>query len=268
MRQLLFLLLLLSSFSLFSQASKFGKDSLTQLRVKSQNAYSVGEKLHYGIRYGIIEAGVAEISVVSIVSKRGRPSYHVVGTGRSIGMAEWFFKTRDRYESFIDVATLAPWEFIRDVNEGGHIIKRHLIFDQFQKQVYDRSAPDKGRFDLPGYAQDMISAFYYARSYDTQGWQEGQLLQFNMFLDYEQFPFVLRYLGKETIKTEFGRIRCLKLRPTLQKGRVFKDEEDMTIWVTDDKNKVPVLIQSNLLVGSIKVELKDYEGLSHPLEQL
>jgi len=235
------------------------------LRDLNQSAFKPGEVLEYRVRYGLIEAGKAKLEVKKMTKKSGRPTYHVVGTGRSVGMTEWFFKTRDRYESFIDAEAMVPWEFIRDVNEGGYEINRHLIFDQYAQTVKDLEAPHKGEFSYEAYAQDMISAFYFARSWDASKLKKGDEISFTMFLDHEQFPFKLVILGRKDIETEWGKIPCLALRPKLQEGRVFSEEEGMTIYVSDDKNKVPVLIESSLFIGSIKVELTNYTGLRHPL---
>lgn len=238
-----------------------GQASSSNMRVVPQTAYRVGEVLEYKIRYGFIEAGEAILRVSEQTRRADRPVYHIIGTGRSVGMAEWFFRTRDRYETFIDTEGLVPWEFIRDIDEGGYKKHRHLIFDQVQGKVYDRLHPEKGSFEILGYAQDMLSSLYFARSINPDDLKAGDYISFNMFLDYEEFPFRLKYLGKETIKTKWGKQECLVFRPSLQEGRVFKDEEDMTIWVSNDENKIPVLMQSNLLVGSIKVELKAVKGL-------
>lgn len=237
-----------------------------QLRNLAQSAFKPGEVLEYRIRYGLIEAGKAKLEVKEIVNRSGRPSYHVVGTGRTLGMTEWFFKTRDRYESFIDTEALVPWEFIRDVNEGGYKINRHLIFNQYKQTVRDLKAPQKGTFNYEAYAQDMISAFYYARSWDATKLKKGDEISFTMFLDHEQFPFKMVILGRKEVKTEWGKIRCLALKPKLQEGRVFDEEEGMTIYVSDDANKVPVLIESSLFIGSIRVELTKFQGLRHKLQ--
>ncbi len=239
--------------------------TIDNLRNLKANSFKVGEKLSYSISYGFIDAGEASLSVTEITKKSGRPVYHAVGIGRTVGMAEWFFKTRDRYESYIDTEAIVPWEFIRDVNEGGYIIKRHLIFDQHKQKVFDKEAPQKGRFSYEPYAQDMLSAFYYARSVRTDTLKKGDMISFNMFLDHEQFPFKLHYLGKEMVKTEKGKVQCLKLKPSLQEGRIFDENEGMTIYVSDDVNKVPVLIESQLVVGSIKVKLENTENLIRPI---
>lgn len=249
----------------FQQAQRTESDPVEGLRKIEQTAFKVGEELGYTIRYGIIHAGKATVKVESRTVRSGREVYHTVGTGRSVGMAEWFFPTRDRYESFIDTEALVPWEFIRDVNEDGHIIKRHLVFDQYEQTVTDRLAPAKGSFSYAPYAQDMLSSFYYARAFNADKLKPGDDIDFTMFLDYEQFPFKLRLIKRAELDTKFGKVKCLVLRPALQKGRVFKDEESMTIWVTDDANKIPVLIQSELLVGSIKIELDSFKNLRHPV---
>lgn len=250
----------------FLQGPESEPARVDELRRINHNAFKPGEVLKYSIRYGLIKAGKAELRVEEITSRSKRPVYHVVGTGRTVGMAEWFFKTRDRYESFIDTEAMVPWEFIRDVNEGGHEIDRHLIFDHFAQTVKDLDAPQKGKFQLEEYAQDMISAFYYARSLDATKLKAGDEVDFNMFLDHEAFLFRLVILERTWVDTDLGKIRCIALRPKLQAGRIFKEEEGMTIYVSDDANKVPILIKSDLLVGSVKVELTGYESLAAPIK--
>jgi hypothetical protein len=267
MKNLLFLFFGLSLISLTAQSndSQLPNPETGQLRKLTQTAYQTGEKLQYKIGYGLINAGTATLAIKDISTKKGRPAYHVVGTGRSVGMAEWFFRTRDRYETFIDTEALVPWEFIRDVDEGGYLKNHHLIFNQFTQQVKDLKHPEKGTFSYPPYAQDILSALYYARAYNTQNMKAGDTRTFTIFLDHEQFPFQLKLMERKVVKTKFGKIKCLALRPVLQEGRVFEDEESMTIYVSDDANKIPILIESELLVGSIKVELTYYQGLRNPI---
>jgi hypothetical protein len=254
-------LLLALGFTQFAFAPQAPSEGL---RSVSNNAFRVGEYLKYRVHYGFIDAGYAELRVKEMVTRNGRPTFHMVGTGRTTGMAEWFFKTRDRYETFIDQQSILPWEFIRDVNEGGYIIKRHLIFDHFQNTVKDLEQNGK-QYDLPKLSQDMLSSFYYARTFDQNTLRVGDKLPITMFLDHEEFPFFLKYLGKETLSTKWGNVRCLKFSPVVQEGRVFKDEEGMTLWVSDDENKVPIRLQTDLQIGSVKMDLEEYSGLIRPL---
>jgi hypothetical protein len=120
-------------------------------------------------------------------------------------------------------------------------------------------------FSVPNQVQDMLSAFYFARNIDYSEAQKGQVFEIPTFVDNEIFPMKMRYVGKETIKTTFGKIRCLKFRPLIQKGRVFKHEEDLAVYVTDDLNHIPIRAEAKILVGSIKMDLESYKNLKNPL---
>jgi hypothetical protein len=233
--------------------------------LQKQHAFLVGEKLSYKIHYGMITAGEATIEVKEKKRVNGKNTYHMVGTGKSVGMAEWFFKTRDRYETFMDEKTLLPAKFIRDVNEGGYIIKRNIDFDRTTNTARDAELKKDTVFSLPHNVHDIFSAFYYARCLDVSNIKVGDLIEIPTFLDHELFYFRIKFVGRETIKTDIGKIKALKFVPVLQEGRVFKDEDDLHIWISDDANHIPLLVKSELLVGSIKVSITGHEGLRTPL---
>lgn len=235
------------------------------LRVIDNNAFRVGEYLKYRIHYGMINAGIAELAITERTTRSDRPVYHMVGKGRTVGMAEWFFRTRDTYETYMDTEAMLPWEFIRDVNEGGFIIKRHIYFDHHKNKAKDIDLPKPTTFDMASGSQDMLSAFYFARTLNTVDLKVGDEIPINMFLDHEDFPFKLKFLGTNLIKTKWGKINCLKFRPIVQSGRVFKEEEGMTLWVSDDANKIPVRLETELAIGSIKMDLIAYKNPRHPL---
>ena len=116
--------------------------------------------------------------------------------------------------------------------------------------------------------QDLLSAFYYARTLDMGNIGVGQEFEIQTFFDREMYPLKFKYLGKEVVKTKLGLFNCLKFRPMVEKGRVFKEEEDMTLWVSDDQNKVPIRLKTDLLVGSIEMDLVEYKNLVKPLNKL
>jgi hypothetical protein len=116
--------------------------------------------------------------------------------------------------------------------------------------------------------QDLLSAFYYARTLDMVNIRVGQEFEIQTFFDREMYPLKFKYLGKEVVKTKLGSFNCLKFRPMVEKGRVFKEEEDMTLWVSDDQNKVPIRLKTDLLVGSIEMDLVEYKNLVRPLNKL
>ena len=121
--------------------------------------------------------------------------------------------------------------------------------------------------DLESNIQDLVSAYYFLRNnYQTNTIQKGDVVKLNIFFDAETFLFKLKFLGRETIKTKFGKVKCLKFRPYVMAGRIFKEEESLTLWVTADRNKLPIKIKADLSVGSLRADLVALKGLKHPFE--
>jgi len=233
-----------------------------QLRKVENNAFKKGEQLVYRLHYGFIDAGEAVLEVKDEEKKYGeRSALHVVGVAQSKGAFDWFFKVRDRYESYIDEESVCPWVFVRRVDEGGYKINQNYVFNPYKKTVNADGKP----FNTSQYAQDMISSFYYARTIDFSNAKPGDIFSFDAFVDNEIYPLKIKYVGKETIKTDIGYVKCIKFHPVVQKGRVFKHEEDLTAWITDDKNHIPIRAEADILVGSIKMDLKSYKGLANPM---
>lgn len=248
-----------SAIQQYNNKTIFPPDSLRKVKNES---FKRGETLKYRLHYGFINAGEAIIQITDENKQiAGRNTFHAIGIGYSISTFDWFFKVRDRYESYIDEEAIVPWVFIRRCSEGGYIINQNQVYSQY-KNVVDS---DGKKFDVPENIQDMLSAFYYARTIDFSNAKEGDVFEFPCFVDNEVWPLKIKYVGKETIKSDIGRIRCLKFRPVVQKGRIFKKEEDLNAWISDDKNRIPIRAQANILVGSIKMDLTAYSGLANPL---
>lgn len=231
-----------------------------ELRKINNEAFRPGEILKFRIHYGILDAGEATLEVKDEMQiLGGRSCYHFIGSGKSVGAFNWFFKVKDRYESVVDKEALIPWLFIRRVNEGGYIINQNVSFNHYT----DSAKSEKATIAIPDNTQDLISSFYFARTLDFSNAKEGDIFQITGYLDDAVIPLNLKFIGRETIDSRKGTFRCVKLRPMLQEGRVFKDKEDMTIWVSDDKNKIPVRVQTEILVGSIKMDLVDFSNLAN-----
>ena len=237
-------------------------ENLDLPEVKNE-AFAPGEVLEYRLHYGIINAGTAKLEVKKSKKKvRGREVLHIVGTGRSRGAFDLFFKVRDRYETYIDQEGMFPWAFVRRVSEGGYEIKQDYTFFQ-EKNIVDNGKGKK--FEVPVGIQDMLSGFYYARTMDFSNAEIGDLFTLQSFVDDEVYPMSIKFMGWETIKGDMGKFKCLKFVPVVQEGRIFEKEEDLMVWITDDKNKIPVLARAKVLVGSIKMDLTNYEGLANPV---
>jgi hypothetical protein len=231
------------------------------------NSFSNNENISYVVFYSAlgmyVNAGNASFKV-SAEKFNNKPVYHIVGTGQSNSKYDWIFKVRDRYESIIDTATLQPYKFIRNIEEGGYKKYENVTFNQNA----NTAVTNTGVFKVPGCIQDVLSSIYYARNIDFNKYKEGDKIPFSMFLDNEVFNLYIRYLGKETVKTKYGKFRTYKFRPLLVKGTIFEGGEKMTVWVTEDQNKVPVRIESPIVVGTVKVDLMGYQNLRYPLTSL
>ncbi|MFC5047912.1 DUF3108 domain-containing protein [Aquimarina hainanensis] len=231
-------------------------------------SFDAGEWFRFRIHYGIFTASYATLEVKA-ETLNSKPVYHVVGTGKSSGVLSLFFKVEDYYETYIDRNKVSPYRFIRKINEGGHTKDIEINFDHTKNEafVFDKKYNTKKTFHTKSNIQDMMSSFYYLRNnIDITSLKKGDEKYVNMFFDNENYKFKLKFLGRETIKTKMGKIKCLKFRPYVQAERVFKEEESLTVWISDDDNRMPVKIKADILVGSIQADLDAFKGLKHPFK--
>jgi hypothetical protein len=238
------------------------------LRKVSHQAFKRGEVLEYKASYGIIDAARATLTIKAepvMVGKRS--TYHVVGTGKSLGAFSWLFNVDDRYETFIDDQAIVPWVFLRRVHEGGFTMKRNIYFNHYKSTAKVKNVKNNSKksYDTKPNSQDLLSALYFARTLDLQNAVVGQEFTIPTFFDHENYPMKIKFLGKDKVKTDLGTFNCLRFVPLLQEGRVFKARESMTIWLSDDQNKVPIRLKTELLIGSIKLDLDSYSALMVPL---
>lgn len=239
---------------------------IVDLPERTNEAFKTGESLTYRLHYGFMDAGVAVLTVLPEVKEiGGRKVYHIVGDGYSKGSFDWFFKVKDRYETYLDQEALVPWYFVRRCNEGGYIINQDYLFNHYTKKV---DIGEGKTVDVPTGIQDMLSSFYYARNIDFTNAKEGDIFTIPSFVDKEIWSLKIKYVGKETIKTDLGKFRCIKFRPIIQTGRIFKKEEDLNVWITDDKNHVPLRAQAKIMFGSVKMDITSFSGLANPTSKV
>ncbi len=243
--------------------SFFNNYSYSYYRIVNNEAFKRGEKLKYRIHYGFVDAAEATIEITEENRKFfDRNTLHVVGIGRSKGTFDFFFKIRDRYETYIDEESIIPWFFGRRVDEGGYKIAQDYAFNHSIRKVNANGRT----LDIWQNTQDMLSGFYYARTLDFSNAEEGDVFSVPTIVDGEMYNLQIKFKGREMIKTDWGKINCLKFVPILQKGRIFKNEEDMIVWLSDDKNHIPIRAKANILFGSLKMDLVNYSGLTNPFQ--
>lgn len=242
--------------------------SAQELTSGKNEAWQEGENLTYRVFYealltGQVNAGEATISVQpSKMDFEGRPTHHLVGIGRSKGTFNFFFKVRDRFESYVDQEHLIPYLFVRRTREGGYKKDDDVYFNQKTHMATSRDTT----MGVPPNVHDFVSALYYARNLSLEQVQKDGGFKINFFLDDTTYRSFVRYDGIEVVETSMGRFRCIKLSPMAATGKVFSEKYPMSVWVTDDKNRVPILVSSAVVVGSVKMELIKFEGLKNKME--
>jgi len=239
-------------------------NSAGELPQAANTAFKEGEVLSYRLHYGALNAGVAILEVKpQVLEINNRQVYHIVANGYTRGAADWFFKVRDRYETYLDKDALVPWLFVRRVDEGGFKFSQDYVFNHYTKKV---DVGNGEKFDIPSGVQDMVSAFYSARSLDLSNAKPGDIFTVNSFLDKELWPLKIKFMGREEIKTDLGKFKALKFRPVVQKGRVFKKEEDLNVWISDDDNHLPLRVQADIIIGNVKMDITGAYNLANPLK--
>ncbi len=233
--------------------------------VQKEDAFTTGEWFKFRIHYGLVNAGYASLEIKE-ATRNNKKVHHVIGKGWTTGMTKFFFKVEDDYQSFFDKETGKPYQFLRKIDEGGYTKHQEGFFNQVNNTVLvkDYKKKTENTYIVSENVQDVVSSFYYLRNHpNIDKLKIGESIILDMFFDDETIKFKLKYIGRENIKTKFGKIPCMIFRPYVQSGRVFKEEESLTVWVSDDDNKMPVRIKASLAVGSLKADLDAFKGLKH-----
>ncbi|PRZ26381.1 DUF3108 domain-containing protein [Flavobacterium granuli] len=235
---------------------------------RSDEAYDTGEWFKFRIHYGFINAGFATLEVKDAVVNN-KKAFRVIGKGYTTGVSRFFFKVDDLYESYIDKDSGNPYQFVRKINEGGYTKNQEGFFNHAANKVLVKDYKNKSEntFTVPKNTQDILSAFYYLRNYPgIDKIKLGEFIAIDMFFDGETTKFKLKFIGREDITTKFGVVSSMVFRPLVQSGRVFKEQESLTVWISDDGNRLPVRIKADLAVGSIKADLDAFKGLNNPFK--
>ncbi len=235
-----------------------------EFRNLENNAFSVGEKLTFDVKYGFVTAGVAVMEIQKLRKIAKRETYHVTFNVNTVSSFDAFFKVRDRYETYLDTEGLFPWRFEQHIREGSYSRDFSAFFDQ-RRNIAKTS---KGTYDIPDNVNDIVSAFYLARTFNYDTLKIGDSFYLENFFKDKIYPLNVVYLGKETITVEAGTFDCIMIEPLVVEGGLFKSEGSIIIWLTDDEAKMPVKVKSKVIIGSIDAELTKFEGVSKKMVSL
>jgi len=232
-----------------------------------QGGEEITYKLYYNLGIMWLSAGEVTFKVNDMGSQ-----YHVAVAGRTYKSYEWFFKVRDYYDTYIDKNSLLPKTAIRNVREGKYRLYDEITFDQENKKASSlrgktKDVATKKNYNLGECMHDMLSVIYYSRNIDFESYKEGEEFPVKIFMDKEVWPLNVKYKGKQSRKKVKGKgkFNTIKFSPQVVSGRVFKEGEEMMVYVSDDKNRIPLLIESPVSVGSVKAVLKNYKGLKYDM---
>ena len=245
----------------------------TALPQPSEPSFQNGEKLTYKIFYNLNFIWMPAGEVTFKVFDEGN-QFHYQAKGKTYSSYEWFFEVKDDYDSWVDKNSYLPNYSERSVNEGGYHIFEKISFNQASRNMTVWRSPKRGATEtktehtVKTDVHDVLSSLYALRNIDFGSQQAGYAVPFSVFMDQEEFPLRFRYMGKEPRKNvhNMGRYKTLKFQPDLIAGSVFKEDAKMTVWVSDDQNRIPLLIESPVSVGSVKMVLKEYWGLKYSFD--
>jgi hypothetical protein len=249
--------------SLLAQKTGGSSDSRSAApyRTIDNNAFGVGEELVFDVNYGFITAGQAVMRIPQHSWQNGRKCYFVQFMVRSKPFFDTFYKVRDRYESHIDTEGLFPWKFVQSIREGGYKRDFSARFNHEKEKAYTT----EGSYPIPPFVQDVVSAFYFMRTYDYGRMKKGQRVELQNFYKDSTYTLTVIYHGKEEVEVEAGTFRTIVLEPVMQEGGLFKATGRILVWLTDDERRMPVQVDAEIPIGSITSELVSYSGTKGPV---
>ena len=230
--------------------------------------FSRGENLTYRLHYGFINAGVADINIDPKLYKvNGKICYYMNVFGRSVGAFDFGMKIRDYFGAYIDTSSLLPAKSYRKLREGKYRYHEVVFYDQKNKKIdIDIEGKGKKKINLKhSKTLDIVSGYYYLRALPFEKYHKNDTISLHAFLEDEFYEFKIRYIGKEVLKTKFGKINTLVLSPIMPENSLFDGENSIRVWLSDDKNRIPIKASASMFLGAVELDLKSYRGVRYPL---
>ena len=250
---------------------------VTGATTASAQQYHEGEVLYYRAAYRAklvpnIEAGEVTVST-RLDTLNGKEVYRVTGNGRTLPFFRWFFDMDDTYNIWVDKQTLRTQRFESDLKEDNYTFRSHYRYDWEQMKVHTwsqkrQNTPREKTMTLTKESMDAVSLYFNLRSVDLESFREGEHHQLDMVLEDTIRHLRYRFIGREELKVpKLGKFDTMKFACTIGSSEEFSftDGTEFSIWITNDENKIPVMLASPVRVGEIRAYLRRYEGLKHPL---
>ncbi|WP_017731971.1 DUF3108 domain-containing protein [Nafulsella turpanensis] len=248
-----------------------GQDS-TYLQPVSFNPVQPGETMEYKVTFGFLTVGKAQIKTAPNVYKvNGRPCYKIDVRGKTSGAVDWVANVDDTWGSYIDTLGFYPYLSYRNISENSYRKNEVTKFDQRNKMVELKVLNQKtGKFREPKIFQtlepvrDIVGGYTYLRTLDYAEKKEGDTLSVYGVFEDEVYRLNILFAGREVVKTKLGPINAIKLVPVMPDNKLFAGENSITIWLSDDLNKIPVKVEAELVIGKAACEIISHERLKNP----
>lgn len=237
-------------------------------QAQKNNSFREGEELLFKVSYGFFDAAEARMVIQpAVVPFNNKPTYKIDVYGQTLGIFKLFY-VNDNWGSYVDTTHIIPYQSYRFIEEGRYKKNEKTTFDhqknQAQVKLFDRDnkeVVETKEFPIPSNVQDIVSGFYYLRTMDMKKFKKGDLITMTGFFDKEVYTIKMQYKRKEKIETNIGTFDAYVLSPIIPKNKLFRGEQPVTVWVSDDDNKIPLKVKAKLVVGSLDMEIMDAKGL-------
>jgi hypothetical protein len=246
------------------QISANQKSGLDTLRKLPNGAFEKGEYLKFDVNYGFVTAGEAIMKISDTVYPNGRQCYKIEFSVDSKPFFNWIYQVKDRYSTILDAEGLFPWRFEQHIREGRYSRDFVAEFDQ----VNHIAKTSEGKYSIPAYVHDIMSAFYFARTIDYTNFRPGQKIRLQNFYKDSTYELDVKYKGRQTIEVNAGKFNCIIVEPLAREGGLFKSDGKVYIWLTDDERKIPIKVSTQVVIGSIDSELIEYKGINGPINAI
>jgi hypothetical protein len=238
-----------------------------------QNSFGRGEVIRYTVHYGLINGGEATVETGNTLERvNDRPCYKATVSGRTTGSFDYFLRIRDQWRAYIDTTSILPIRSQRDIAEKNYRKKETVEFDHINDVVevrdHNKDNPKRSTVKIANNSLDLVSGFYYLRTLHFDRMKVGEVIKMPAFLDGENFMLDVIFKGRETVETKAGTVRTFKLVPRMPNNKMFRGENSISVYFSDDRNKIPVLFQAEMFVGTVKVDMVKYQGLKSRLNMV
>ncbi len=236
-------------------------------------SFTSGETLLFKVHVGPVNAGTSTMRISDTIYEiNNRPCYKIAVEGRTTGFFDLFLRVRDEWGTFLDTTAIIPHRFYRNIEEGKYRKYEVVDFDHREDTALVSKLDKKTRrlkeqvpFKIENNSQDLVSGYYFIRTLDYQNYHEGDTINVPAFFDDETYNFSMRYLGIETVKTKLGKIDALVLSPIMPENSIFDGEDAVQVWLSNDKNKVPLKVKAKMWVGAVEIDILEAMNLRSPL---